>query len=421
MSKKGKKCPYCGKDGLKSKSALDSHIRAKHPNMKVSPPGHPEAPPMQHISVDVPLMEPGQQPFACPFCNSQTQVFIKEDGTIASSSEIPKPPSSSTDDKGLRRYPKRAAHPIVIKERFEQRRRPDGTFKNTVCMMGTHGRTAPKMPWYEPGIKEHWLLNDSHSIQFVTPHVEAGRVDRWWQMHHRWRFTRRMTRLSDDHWTWLQESKIPRIFMQRKYADVPNSEGFKLREISEMFIGDKLGRGAGYVQVYYTNTFSYMIAQVMYEKAMGIEDWERIEIYGCELEQIETEYFRQRPGMEWWLGAAAQMGIQVYFPHDTFIAYAQDVVIDKQRGTSLIQYPGYMAYGFKSPSMKEAEEQNLPLGVDPVEENVMGAWEGYHMWFIHAMNEGLAQAQRRHSLLDFDQEIKALEDWFDGFEEDVTA
>ena len=413
MSKQGKKCPYCGKEGLKSKSALDSHIRAKHPNMQIAAPGHPEHPTMQQVAVEMPLMEPGVQPMQCPFCNSHTQVFIKDDGTIASSSEVPKPPSSS-EAGGISKHTKRAAHPIVLAERFKQRRRPDGTWKNTVCMMGTHGRTAPKMPWYEPGINERWLLNDSHSIAFVKDHVEAGRVDRWWQMHHRWRFTRRMTRLSDDHWTWLQDSHIPRIFMQRHYKDVPNSEEFKLREISEMFIGDKLGRGAGYVQVYYTNTFSYMIAQVMYEKAMGIEDWERIEIYGCELEQLETEYFRQRPGMEWWLGAASQMGIEVYFPHDTFIAYAQDVV-QGPGGSRLAQYPGYMAYGYKSPSMKEAEDRQEPLGVDPVEENLMGAWEGYHTWFIHGMNEGLAQMQKRHTPLDFKADIQSLERWFDEY------
>jgi len=421
MSKKKKtlNCVYCDKTGFKSKSAVDSHIRSKHPNMQIAPLGHPEQQPSQQVAITLPLMEPGQQPLECPFCNSKTQVFVKDDGTIASSSEVPTPPSSS-EIVGGKEPIRRAEIPVVIDERFAQRRRPDGTFKNTVCMMGTHGRTAPKMPWHEIGIKERWLLNDSHSMSYVKHHVEQGRVDRWWQMHHRWRFTRRVTRHSEDHWTWLQGDNVPRIFMQRKFADVPNSEEFKLREISEMFIGDKLGRGAGYVQVYYTNTFSYMIAQVMYEKKMGITDWERIEIYGCELEQLETEYFRQRPGMEWWLGAAAQMGIQVYFPHDTFIAYAQDLV-NTEYGTRMVQYPGYMAYGYKSPSMKEAEEQRQPIGVDPIEENVMGAWDGYHRWFIHGINEGLSQMNRRHTLMDFENENDADNAWLDRFEEDVPA
>jgi len=407
MSKKIHKCPYCGNE-FKSKGALNSHIKAKHPNM--------EGPPHQQIVLDVPPMEPGLHPLDCPFCHTPTQVYVKEDGTIAQSSEIPKPSSSDGQSHGERHPRKRAAHPVVIKSRLDQRRREDGTWKNTVAMMGTHGRTAPKMPWYEPGIKERWLLNDSHSMPFVQPHIDEGLVDRWWQMHHRWRFTRRMTRYSDDHWTWLQECPVPRIFMQRHYEDVPNSEGFKIKEISKMFIDDKLPRGAGWVQTYYTNTFSYMLAQVAYEKKMGITDWERIEIYGCELEQLETEYFRQRPGMEWWLGVVAGMGIEVYFPHDTFIAYAQSVIND-QYGTRLVQYPGYMAYGYKSPSLEEAKLQKLPVGVDPVEENVIGAWEGHHTWFIHAMNEGLAQMQKRHAVMDYVEEIEALEGWLDRFEE----
>jgi len=310
---------------------------------------------------------------------------------------------------------KRGAHPVVIEARLKQRRRKDGTWKNTIAMMGTHGRTAPKMPWYEPGIKERWLLNDSHSMPFVEPHIQEGKVDRWWQMHHRWRFTRRLTRYSDDHWSWLQETTVPRIFMQRHYKDIPNSEGFKIREISEMFIGDKLPRGAGYVQQYYTNTFSYMLAQVLYEKEMGIEDWERVEIYGCELEQVETEYFRQRPGMEWWLGLCAAKGVEVYFPHDTFIAYAQDLVMTDM-GQRLVQYPGYMAYGYNSPSLEEAKTQGLPIGVDPIEENIIGTWEAYYPWFIYAMNEGLAQMVKRHATEDFKGEIKVIDEWLSGFE-----
>jgi hypothetical protein len=184
-----------------------------------------------------------------------------------------------------------------------------------------------------------------------------------------------------------------------------------------MFINDLLPRGAGYVQTYYTNTFSYMLAQVAYEKKMGIKDWERIEIYGCELEQLETEYFRQRPGMEWWLGIVAAMGIEVYFPHSTFIAYAQDIRVDPQINQQrLFQYPGYMAYGYKSPSMEEAKEQNLPIGVDPVEENVIGAWEDYHTWFIHGLNEGIAQMTKRHVTLKFKEEMAALDNWLAKFE-----
>ena len=196
------------------------------------------------------------------------------------------------------------------------------------------------------------------------------KFDRWFQLHHRWRFTRRQTRYDIDHWKWLQNCPVSKLYMQRHFADVPNSIKFPLREVSELLIGDKLPRGAGYVQQYYASTFSYMLALVIYEKLKKINDWERIEIYGCELEQVQTEYFQQRPGMEWWLGQCAAYGIEVYFPHDTFIAFAQNVLPGR-----IENYPGYMTYGYDSPSKAEAEAANQVLGEDPIEENLVGSWE----------------------------------------------
>lgn len=396
MAPKNLKCVYCDKDGFKSKAALNSHIKAVHPTQQSAPDG------IEHLNLPIPVEKMGQG-----FHKIEVGFYIDENNhLVTDEKEIPKPPSSSNAPK--RTLPKLGVHPVSLRARLEQRRREDGSFKNTVAMLGTHGRSAPKMPWHEVGINERWLLNDAHSVQNIQERIDEDLVDRWFQMHNRWRFTRRITRYSDDHWTWLQETTVPRIVMQRHYADIPNSEAFPLREVCEMFIGNRLPRGAGYVQQYFTNTFSYMIAQVMYEKALGIMDWERIEIYGCELEQVETEYFRQRPGMEWWLGAASQMGIEVYFPHDTFIAYAQDLVEDPQRGRRLVNYSGYMAYGYKSPSMEEAKAQGLPLGVDPIEENLIGSWEDYYPWFITEMNEGLAQMTKAHDLTQLKEDTEAL-------------
>jgi hypothetical protein len=216
--------------------------------------------------------------------------------------------------------------------------------------------------------------------------------------------------------------------MQRKFAEVPNSEGFKMREISEMFIGGNLGRGAGYVQYYYTNTFSYMFAQVLYEKKMGIKDWERIELYGCELEQLETEYFRQRPGIEFWFGLCVAAGIEIYVPESCFMAFAQDIVPHPQtKQQMMVQYPGYMAYGYKSPSKEELMERNKinmetgqPLeavGVDPVEENVIGAWDDSPFTdHTYAFNSRLADLISATDMSEMPEENDALNEWLDKFE-----
>jgi len=313
MAPKVLSCPFCGKKGFKATGPLNSHIKALHPNERAL---------NDDDSYEIIYRVQKVGLINCVACNQPRQVWIKTDGTIASSDdpEIPKPKAASSSGGADRAPIKRNASPIVIKERYKMRWNEEaGRWKHTVAMMGTHGKTAPEMPWHELGIEEKWLLNDSHGIPYVSPHVKAGRVTRWWQLHHRWRITRRATRNATDHWQWLQDVKtVPRIIMQRKFREVPHSEAFPLREVCDMFLPGKLGRGAGYTQYYFTNTFSYMFAQILYEKEKGIRDWERVELYGCELEQLETEYFRQRPGIEFWFGMCVKAGIEIYVPESCF-------------------------------------------------------------------------------------------------------
>ena len=406
-------CPICKRGDFRSAAALKAHIGAKHPAGPEVPAG--QFPTLASLSVPD-NVEPGLQPILCPTCKQQATVFVKDDHTIASSSEIPKTPSSGLKGRGIA-LAKRGTHSAIVSARYKMRwNSKESRWKRTVAMMGTHGKTAPDMPWHELGVDERWLLNDSHGIHYVSPHVKEGRVDRWWQLHHRWRVTRRNTRHATDHWQWLQEVKtVPRIVMQRKFREVPNSEGFPFREICEMLIGGLLGRGMGYVQYYFTNTFSYMFAQILYEKIKGIKDWERIELYGCELEQLETEYFRQRPGLEFWFGMAAAYGIEVYVPESCYMLYAQDFVKDGLGRQFMVQFPGYMAYGFKSPSLEEAKAAKLPIGVDPIEENVIGSWDDYdYMDHIYALNDSFANMVKVHSLEDFVKENEALNKWMDA-------
>ena len=406
-------CPTCQKTGFRAPAALRAHVKAMHPE---AGPGS-ISPDTYEIRLVVPkLPGPGQHALACPLCRQKTMAWIKADGTIGTSDDVPKQEAASSSTGKTRGRPKVNVHPLFIKPRFDMRwNKKENRWKYTVAMSGTHGRSAVEMPWREPGIEERWLLNDAHGIEAFREHVEAGRVTRWWQMHHRWRVTRRHTRYASDHWQWLQDVRtVPRIVMQRKFKEVPNSEGFKFHEITEMLLGDKLGRGAGYVQYYYTNTFSYMFAQLIYEKKMGIHDWERVELYGCELEQLETEYFRQRPGLEFWFGMAVEAGIEIYVPESCFMLFAQDVRANERGQSYMAQYPNYMAYGYLSPSLAEAKERNEMLGVDPVEENVIGAWDSNAaIDHTYAFNDSFVKLMQR-SLIDFTpKEVEDHNEWLD--------
>jgi hypothetical protein len=376
-SKRILECPECGKQ-LGSPAALRSHQKSVH---RVPNPVAPARGDELNFNLSMPMRPAGLHEINCPLCATPTILTVNENGEAHVGKPSSKRPSSSGATKHI--YPHYVReHPIVIRERIKQRKG-----KKTLVMMGTHGRSGPLAPWSEIGIDEWWGLNDSATI-FED---KMSRFDRWFQLHHRWRFTRRVTRHAQDHWKWLQEATVPKIYMQRHFADVPNSVKYPLREVCDLLIKDKLPRGAGYVQQYFASTFSYMLALVIYEKLLGINDWERIEIYGCELEQVETEYFQQRPGMEWWLGQCAAHGIEVYFPQGTFIAFAQNVLPGR-----IENYPGYMTYGYDSPNKAEALSRGEPLGEDPIEENLVGTWEDLpYKNFVTMANRALVDFQIR--------------------------
>ena len=328
------------------------------------------------ISLHVPPLPKGEHLTACPLCKNAAKLVVAEDNSLAIANAAAEPQKVKPSTRGSKfDFSRYREHPAVIRARMYQRRG-----KKTIVMLGTHARSAPLAPFTEAGIDEFWALNDSHALGYIKANMH--RITRWFQLHHRWRFTRRVTRRSEDHWAWLrQDHGDLKIYMQRKFADVPNSVAYPIRDVCDEFIKDLLPRGAGYVQQYFTNTFSYAFALVLYEKVKGINDWERIELYGCELEQIEHEYFRQRPGLEWWMGMLAAHGIQIYVPTECRMLYAQDI-----QGGQLYQYPGYMAYGYKSPSLEEARRLGLPVGEDQVEENVLGIWEDAPIDFVTATN-----------------------------------
>ena len=383
-------CPVCNKP-LKSHTGLESHIKSKHPDIQ------PEETPNNQIIVTVPpeiAGKPGKHKVDCPLCSQPTviEVHSSEAPTITKG---PPPPQA---------HELPPEHPVVIRERMKQR---EG--KKTLVMIGTHPQSLALTPWNENGIDEIWGLNDSHHLQSIRPHFDN--MDRWFQQHHRWRFTRRMARKDIDHWEWLQQEHGDlKIYMQREFADIPNSVKYPLREITERLIGGLLPRGAGWTQRYYSTTFSYALALMIYEKLEGINDWERCEIYGCELLQTEAEYFKQRPGMEWWNGYCAGIGIEIYVPMHTRILYTQAV----QPNGQLMQFPGYMTYGYMSPSMNEAIAEKQPIGEHPVEENLVGAWEDYpYIDFEYAFNKGFSRMNMVSTPDDVMSEITGLREYED--------
>uniref|UniRef100_A0A6M3L9A0 Uncharacterized protein n=1 Tax=viral metagenome TaxID=1070528 RepID=A0A6M3L9A0_9ZZZZ len=93
---------------------------------------------------------------------------------------------------------------------------------------------------------------------------------------------------------WMAKQKFP-IYMKKKHKDVPTSIRYPKEEIVERF-------GS-----YFTNQIAWMIALAIYKEA------DEIHLYGCDM-SLKYEYQIQRPCVEYFVGLAKGMGIQVYIP-----------------------------------------------------------------------------------------------------------
>lgn len=96
------------------------------------------------------------------------------------------------------------------------------------------------------------------------------------------------------HLEWLQKAKIP-IYMLEHYDDIPQSIPYPKDEIIKRF-------GS-----YFTTSISYMIALAIF---VGATD---IHLYGIDM-ATNKEYQLERPSVEYYIGIARGLGINVYVP-----------------------------------------------------------------------------------------------------------
>jgi hypothetical protein len=165
-------------------------------------------------------------------------------------------------------------------------------YKNTdklaiVCMAPTSRGEAP----YDDYSWDVWGLNEAAD----APWFKRKDPTAWFQIHPKFDFMRAMNRNDPKHWQWLQEYHPFPIFMQYNFRDVPAAVRYPLEEVMDL---------GG---MYLTSTPAMMLA-------LGIlMGYKTIGIWGVEM-QHESEYGYQKPCMEYWLGVAKGLGIEVYLP-----------------------------------------------------------------------------------------------------------
>ena len=168
--------------------------------------------------------------------------------------------------------------------------------KETVAIIGSHPATREEFDWSRTDA-DIWGFNEALKADWFE------RADGIFQIHKPVIWRSKTNRNDPDHYQWLQSGKTPVIFMQDKFADVPQSERYPIEEVMA------LAPGIGY----FTSSVAYAIALAI------LKGYKRIEVYGVEME-TNTEYGHQRVGVAFWCGVAMGMGIEVDFHSPSFFS-----------------------------------------------------------------------------------------------------
>jgi hypothetical protein len=109
---------------------------------------------------------------------------------------------------------------------------------------------------------------------------------------------------------WLKTTKTP-VVTSRAHPDFPALEEFPLAEVLSRF---PLG--------YFNNTGPYALAYALYAGAT------KVSMFGCDYTYDNVVHAeRGRACLEWWLGVAAEMGVELALPQTTSLMdayHAQD-------------------------------------------------------------------------------------------------
>lgn len=173
-----------------------------------------------------------------------------------------------------------------------------------------------KAPWQDP-TWAIWGLNDLHGFfEAQSPGIfTSGRVE-WFQLHRDENGAFPGAR-DASHTEWLKQQTFP-IWMWEHRDEIPASRAYPLEEVLShpvLATGEPMSPEA-----YYNNTISWMIALAI------LRGYKRIGVYGVDMAldgvHGESEYSWQRPSVEYFIGLARGLGIQVVLPVESEICKA---------------------------------------------------------------------------------------------------
>ena len=180
---------------------------------------------------------------------------------------------------------------------------------NTVRFYGL-ARNLHEAPIIIPDDTEVWISNNFKSYYNVRlPRLnETNEWTRWFNLHS----TEHMKTKYPDGYKWYKHQTKP-IYLRDVDPDIPTSLRFPRQEIQDHFGGPQMGSPGRF----FTCSVCWLTAFAIYEKEIGIKDWDRFEFWGFALVEkparSHTCYKFERPCFFYWVNEAKKRGIEVIY------------------------------------------------------------------------------------------------------------
>lgn len=177
----------------------------------------------------------------------------------------------------------------------------------TIAIIGLAPGTKD-MAFTNPPGTDMWCLNQGHTSMSKE---QLERITAWFQVHPYSEMAERQ-RPEHNHLEFLRDLKIP-VYMEEVHEEIPTSVRYPYEAVCDAIGG-----------AYLTSAVAFMVALAIYQ-GYGV-----IKLYGIDM-AINTEYYEQRPNLEYLLGLAVGLGIKVWLPPDSPIlkgpTYAKTVMV----------------------------------------------------------------------------------------------
>lgn len=204
------------------------------------------------------------------------------------------------------------------------------------CGWGENGRAdvQAEIDTVKEKAEAHFAKNPDHDVEAGTVRVRKNGYGR-----------------TPNHLKWLKQCGVP-VYQMKIDDRIPTSVKYPYDEIVERY-------GHAWItnekRPYLTSTVAYMLALALYEHENGMPI-DKLYLAGVEL-AIGTEYFDQRPCVEYWIGRLEEAGIE-YVP--------------SPYGQSILNGP---IYAREHSSPLNPKSMGTPVGVPGVEMPVVSMLE----------------------------------------------